>query len=69
MPFVKTLSSGKREVQVRAFLATIFAVALVVGFFMKLVTQDAFLGIATMCITYYFSKRNIEDNKPPNPPV
>lgn len=68
MPFVKTLNDGTKEFEVRAFLAALFAGALVGGFFMKLVSHDAFLGISTMSIAYYFSKRSDED-KTTKPPV
>ena len=57
MPFIKSIE-GKREVQVLAVLAGLMACAVIGGFFMKLINAEAFLGISTMCITYYFTKRN-----------
>ena len=60
MPFIKSVE-GKSEVQVRECLAGLFAVAMIVGFFMGKVPADGFMGIATMAITYYFAKRSDED--------
>lgn len=69
MPFfIKSTSDNKRELQVRATLAVLFGIATIVGFFMNLIPQDAFMPIAIMSISYYFAKRNTEDeNKPSSP--
>lgn len=67
MPFITRSVDGKSEVQVRAILAGLFSLAIIGGFFCKLITADSFMGIATMAITYYFAKRGTEENstKPP----
>ena len=67
MPFITRSVDGNSEVQVRAILAGLFSLAIIGGFFCKLITADSFMGIATMAITYYFAKRGTEENstKPP----
>ena len=64
MPFIKTTSEGGKEFQVRAFLATLFACAIIGGFFCKLITADAFMGVAIMSVSWYFAKRGEDDKKP-----
>lgn len=64
MPLFLKKSSQDSEgyqVQVRATLAILFSVAVIWGFFQGLVSQDAFLSIAIMAISWYFSKRSLED--------
>jgi uncharacterized membrane protein YoaK (UPF0700 family) len=63
MPFIKLSTEGSKEIQVRAVLAGVFALAIIGGFFCKYITADSFMGIATMAITYYFAKRGTEENK------
>jgi hypothetical protein len=68
MPIIKTTLDGKREIQVRATLAILFSVAIIVGFFSKLVNADQFLPIVSMAITWYFAKRDSEESKKPPQP-
>jgi hypothetical protein len=60
MPFIKSVE-GRSEVQVRACLASAFAIAIIVGFFLDKVPAESFMGLAVMAITYYFAKRGDED--------
>ena len=70
MPFfTKSVGDNKKELQVRASLALLFGIATVVGFFMNLVSQDAFMSLSIMSISYYFAKRNTEDVTKPNSPA
>lgn len=66
MPFTIKNLDGTRAVQVRSTLAILFAIAIITGFFLKIVTADSFMGIATMCISWYFAKRSEDDQKPKN---
>jgi hypothetical protein len=66
MPFLTKSIDGKKDVQVRATLAVAFGAAIIVGFFTKLLNPDQFLAIATMCITWYFAKRNTDEDKKPS---
>lgn len=68
MPFIKSVEGGK-EFQVRAFLAALFAGAVIGGFFKGIITADAFMGVAIMCISWYFAKRGEDDKKPTTPPA
>lgn len=63
MPFFTKSSDGTSAVQVRATLAVMFATAIIVGFYLKLLTADSFMGIATMAISWYFAKRSEDDKK------
>jgi uncharacterized membrane protein len=42
--------------RVNSAIGIIFAVALVVGFFMKLIDSQAFLAVAGVCIGFFFPK-------------
>ena len=42
--------------RVNSWIAIIFAVAVIAGFFMKLVDSQAFLGLAGMGIGFFFQK-------------
>ncbi len=44
--------------RVNSFIGLIFALALVAGFFLKLITADAFLVIAGVAIGYFFPKND-----------
>jgi uncharacterized membrane protein len=52
----KTL--GDKMNRVNSFIGLIFALALVIGFFCKLITADAFLVIAGVAIGYFFPKND-----------
>ena len=65
MPFIKTTTEGSKEIQVRAILAVAFAGAIIGGFFVKLISPEIFMSTATMVMTYYFAKRNIDDQAEP----
>ena len=60
MPFIKSVE-GRNEIQVRACLAAVFAISIIIGFFLDKVPVDSFMGLAVMSITYYFAKRGDED--------
>lgn len=62
MPFIKTTSSGKKEVQVRATLAFIFAIGATAGFFLKLITPESYMTLVTMAVSFYFAKRGEKDD-------
>lgn len=64
MPFVIKSIEGKTEVQVRAVLAGVFALAIIGGFFCGLITADSFMPVAIMTISWYFAKKNTDENKP-----
>ena len=63
MPFIKTTSDGKKEVQVRSTIAILFTFAIIAGFFLDKVNADQFMGIVTMAISWYFAKANSSDTK------
>jgi hypothetical protein len=68
MPFIEKQSINGQVtsvLQVRATLATIFALAIVGGFFFDKISQDSFLPIAVMCIGWFFGKQS-GGNKPTN---
>lgn len=71
MPLFKVKSvEGERSVfQVRAAVALLFTVAIIVGFFMDEIKEESFMSVALMSITWYFSKRDTEEAtvKPTNP--
>jgi len=70
MPFMTKLdSSGSRikdsfatKLQVRAILAFMFSLGLIIGFFMGLIGPEDYKEIAMIAIVWYFSKRQTEDN-------
>jgi hypothetical protein len=66
MPFFKKSIEGTRVLQVRASLAFIFSLSMIVGFFMDKIPQEAFTSIAVMSISWYFSKRSESDNDKPD---
>lgn len=47
---------------VRPTIAVIFAVGVTVGFFMKLLTSEAYLPIAAVAITWWFKSRDEENS-------
>jgi hypothetical protein len=64
MPLFKIQSTdGKTVVQVRAALAILFSLSIVAGFFYDKIKQETFMPIAIMAISWYFSKRDIEDRQ------
>ena len=66
MPFITRSVDGKSEVQVRAVLAGVFSLAIIGGFFTDKISSEVFMSIATMIITYYFTKRNVDENNTKN---
>jgi len=58
MPLTKvSKSDGRREIQVRATVSVAFAAAVITGFFIGMVSEEAFLSMATMAISWYFARR------------
>jgi hypothetical protein len=49
-----------RESNIKAVLAVLVVSALVVGFFMSLITAEAFLPIATFIVQYYFHRNDMK---------
>jgi hypothetical protein len=44
--------------RVNAWIAVLFASALIAGFFMTKIDEQAFIGIAGLCIGYFFQKND-----------
>jgi hypothetical protein len=42
--------------RVNAFIAIAFTVAVIAGFLLNTISTDAFIGIAGLCIGYFFPK-------------
>ena len=70
MPFfTKSVYSDKLQLNVRASLAFMFAIAIVVGFFMSLIPYDGFMALASMSISWYYATRNVQDGNGDKPNV
>ena len=69
MPFIKlNQNTGKSEIQVRATLAFMFAIGVSIGFFMRLITPESYMALATMAVSFYFAKRGENDDNKKVPP-
>jgi hypothetical protein len=42
--------------RVNATISIIFALAIVIGFFIKVISPEAFMGLAGACIVFFFPK-------------
>ena len=70
MPFfTKSVNSEKLQLNVRASLAFMFAVAVIIGFFTSLIPYDGFMALASMAISWYFATRNVQDGNGDKPNV
>ena len=53
--------------RVNSWIAVLFAVALIAGFFMTKIDSPAFIGIAGLCIGYFFKTNDTPTNLPKPP--
>jgi len=47
------------QITTRAIISFIFSLAVVIGFFMKLIDTPTFMAVASSAITYYFNHNTI----------
>lgn len=59
MEFLKTFNAG----HLRAFIAALFSVAFVAGFFTGLIKPDTFVPTATVAIGFYFGQHKATTKK------
>jgi hypothetical protein len=50
---------------VRAIISLIGILGVTVGFFMKIISGDAYLGVVTMTIVWWYKSRDEEKIQPP----
>lgn len=53
MEFLKSIT----DLQVKGFFAFMIIASVIVGFFMKIITSDVFMGVAGSVITYYYKDK------------
>lgn len=68
MPLFIKSKDNVSHLQIRATLAVMFGTAIITGFFLKIISEDAFVPIASMCISWYFSKRSEQEQPKQNQP-
>lgn len=65
MPFVIfNKEQNRSEIHVRAVIATLFALGVVIGFFCGKISAEVFTTFASVAVTWYFSKRDNEEQTP-----
>jgi hypothetical protein len=70
MPLVTNVQNSDgnwiTRIQVRSFIAVSMTLAVIAGFFMKLIDAGVFINMAMMAITWYFSKRQTQEDSGSN---
>jgi hypothetical protein len=64
MPFISAKSEKRRglsRIHVRATLAFVFAVGVTVGFFTDRVSEEAYLALTSMAMSFYFATRQAQE--------
>jgi len=54
------------EFPVRAIIAVIITLGLIIGFFLGLIQPIDFKEISLLVLTFYFAKRSVSDEQPSN---